>query len=288
MEVIYKIVKSSLIIIGFTIALFLFMLYTNAVFGQSTLGIAPHLSYNLNLCDYSYANSQEEGISIIRLDPNLFNVNLESLQNISSYSTARDYQKMYGADFVINPGMFDMSGNLLGYAKENGILYGKKDLKDGYNVVLLFDVNEKGKQKGYHEFMLLDLELGNSEVRSLYNGSVQGLRMMDSNGRNVWSKQDKRWSVSCIAQDTEGYLYLIHSFIPYEMNDFVDRISNYILLNYNATANGMMYLEGGPEASLSAPRYNLNKHGSYETDFMETCANDTQWSLPNALMFFLK
>jgi hypothetical protein len=47
----------------------------------------------------------------------------------------------------------------------------------------------------------------------------------------------------------------------------------------------MMYLEGGPEASLhvATPGGPVRRVGSYETGFNENDGNTRYWSLPNVL-----
>ncbi len=73
---------------------------------------------------------------------------------------------------------------------------------------------------------------------------------------------------------------MIHSRSPWAMHDFVEMVSE---LNLNLL--GLIYLEGGPEASLYVNGF-TEKHsliGSYETGFFESDDNDRFWPIPNVI-----
>lgn len=73
---------------------------------------------------------------------------------------------------------------------------------------------------------------------------------------------------------------MVHSRSPWTMHDFVEMVSE-----LNLDLLGLIYLEGGPEASLYVngftEKYSLI--GSYETGFYESDDNDRFWPIPNVI-----
>ena len=113
-----------------------------------------------------------------------------------------------------------------------------------------------------------------------YNYVSQSIRMMDCQMGNRWSRQEKYWSVASAGVDREGRLLLFHSRSPWAMHDFVDMV-----LDMGLGLLGMIYLEGGPEASLfiHGSDSTYSRIGSYETGFFESDDNDRFWPIPNVI-----
>jgi hypothetical protein len=113
-----------------------------------------------------------------------------------------------------------------------------------------------------------------------YGTVVQNLRLIRAPGRNVWGKQQRRWSEATVAADRAGRILFIFSRRPYAMNDWNDR-----LLALPLGIIAAMHVEGGPEASLSihAGGVDLDLNGSYETGFYENDDENAQWPIPNLL-----
>ncbi|MEQ9504057.1 MAG: phosphodiester glycosidase family protein [Deltaproteobacteria bacterium] len=117
-----------------------------------------------------------------------------------------------------------------------------------------------------------------------YGTVLQNLRLIRSTngktGKNVWSKQKKRWSEAAVAYDREGRILFVFSRAPYAMWRFNAR-----LLALDLGVIRAFHAEGGPEASLSirSPKLKLHLAGSYETDFNENDDNAEQWPIPNIL-----
>ncbi len=72
----------------------------------------------------------------------------------------------------------------------------------------------------------------------------------------------------------------IHARLAWDLHDFVEK-----LRKLTQGIERAMYLEGGPEASLSvrAGGASLDAVGSYETGFNENTDNARQWELPNVI-----
>lgn len=114
------------------------------------------------------------------------------------------------------------------------------------------------------------------------NGDVmiQNLRLIAGPGKNVWTKQPKRWSEAALAMDRKGRILFLFSRVPMSMWAF-----NRVLLKSGLGVTHAQHLEGGPEASLSirSKAVNLDLCGSFETGFVEDDSNRHQWRLPNVL-----
>ena len=74
----------------------------------------------------------------------------------------------------------------------------------------------------------------------------------------------------------------MHSRTPYRMT-----VLNRMLAAPELGLRGMIYLEGGPEASLfvEAEGASVREIGSWEDGFYESDDNHVFWDLPNVLAF---
>ena len=104
--------------------------------------------------------------------------------------------------------------------------------------------------------------------------------MMSVDGRNVSSKQPNMWSEVAIGEDKDGNILFIHCRSPYTMHDFATE-----MMRLPINLEKMMHLEGGWEASLYLDYFDtqINKVGSYETDWNENDDNDRFYHLPNVI-----
>jgi hypothetical protein len=80
--------------------------------------------------------------------------------------------------------------------------------------------------------------------------------------------------------DEKGNVLLISTRSPYTIRQFSE-----ILLSLPLAIKNVMYLEGGPEASLylDANGKKIERIGSYETGFWESDNNEQFWPLPNVI-----
>jgi hypothetical protein len=137
------------------------------------------------------------------------------------------------------------------------------------------------KRAGLPAAELVDLDTPGTEGRLTGYGTViQNLRLIRAPGRNVWGKQERRWSEAAVAADEAGRILFIFSRRPYTMDELNDT-----LLALPLGIKTAMHVEGGPEASLSihAGGVDLDLNGSYETAFNENDDETSQWPIPNLL-----
>ncbi len=197
-------------------------------------------------------------------------------EGLSPAPDAEAWAKLRGLLAVTNAGMFHPDGSPVGHARTEG------------------QVLTASRRKQYQAFLVLDpVEQGLPAVRMLdpdcddveallprYRTVLQSIRMVDCKGKNRWSAQPRLWSAVVLGLDTQGRLLVIHSRSPYRMHDFVG-----VLQKLPLGVARLMYLEGGPEASLhvAAPGRTVRRVGSFETGFNENDENREYWALPNVL-----
>ncbi len=217
-------------------------------------------------------------VSVLKIDPKYYEFTLLcASQHDKKRRTADQWAEKFGLTAAINAGMYqeDMLTNV-GYMKNfkhinNG--YFRKD----YNSIFAFNPIDPSLKK------VQILDRGCQDIRKAmnqYKTLIQNIRMIDCKQKNVWQKQDKKWSTAAIAIDNAGNVLFIHSRSPYSVHDF-----NNFLLKSGLDIYNAMYVEGGPEASLyiSDKGIKIEKMGSYETGFTEHNKNAVFWPIPNVI-----
>jgi hypothetical protein len=150
-------------------------------------------------------------------------------------------------------------------------------LTPDFNLVLAF--NRRGAD--VPAVQIIDIKCQHfDKLRRRYETMVQSLRMADCKGRNRWGVSYKKWSTVAIGQARDGKMLLIHARSPYPVHTLVA-----MLLKLPLKLRTLMYLEGGPEATLylNAGGVRFEKVGSYETGFHENDSNKDAWALPNVI-----
>jgi len=220
----------------------------------------------------------EARLHVVRIDPARAELRaVMASEHDGKRRRARDWCLDFGLAVAINLGMYqqDRLSNV-GYAR-NGEHVNNAHWASTYKSVLGFGPKPDVSPAA----LIVDLdEEGSHEQLDGYGTVVQNLRLLKSPGRNVWSKQERRWSEAAIAIDGEGRILFLFSREPYTMWDF-----NRMLLSTPLDVKRAMHAEGGPEASLSihAGGVDLDLSGSFETGFNENNDNPRQWSIPNVL-----
>lgn len=209
-------------------------------------------------------------ITIVKMNPKHFTFDIVG----GKFQTAEQWSKE-GYVAVINPGMYDVNFKNLGYMMNYSVAYNSKLNKD--NAILALNP----KDNSIPTAQIIDLKHQDwSVLKHKYHSYTQSIRMVDINGYNRWALRESKWSLAVVAIDKQGNLLFIHSRSPYQVNVFIN-----ILLDSPFNIKNMMYLEGGPEASLYV-NYNgtlVKQFGSYETDFNENNYNNHFWRIPNVI-----
>lgn len=218
-------------------------------------------------------------ISVVRVDPALFELRLLSakLLELEAPLPAPDWAARYGALAVINASMFREDGlTSVGHMRTGEAFNNRAWNKD--NAVFVAQPRDPALPAA----QILDRACENAGALSRsYGVAIQNIRMLDCGRRNVWAQQPRRWSTAAVGQDGSGRILLIHARSPWSTHDLID-----ILLLLPLDLRRLMYVEGGPEASLYAKvagQVELEAVGSFETGFFENDGNQRFWPLPNVL-----
>ncbi|MEM7105944.1 MAG: phosphodiester glycosidase family protein [Bacteroidota bacterium] len=224
------------------------------------------------------ASVGDSKISILKIDPEVYKFELLSAKiKGRENKTVEEWADDFGLIAVINAGMFqtDYKTNV-GFMKNYDFINNSHMQKD-YNLMAAFN----RKSDNVAPFQLIDLECQPwEEWKNKYNSYTQSIRMIDCNQENKWSKQERFWSMITIGTDQAGNVLFVFTRTPYRVHDFTNMI-----LQLPLNIDRLMYLEGGPEASLFV-KYKgkeVKKMGSYESGFNQADDNYHFWSLPNVI-----
>ncbi len=225
-------------------------------------------------------------IHILRIDPKSYDFFLECAtepKNNFKSRTVEEWcvQKKFLA--AINAGMFD------GYdpsKPDHSFMCNRGYMKSFFHVNSSVVTKDRGaicfspKVDSVPAFQVADTQNCTTldKLKSQYNCVIQGIRMVDCKQQLRWQKGTKRWSVCLMGMDKAGNALFIHSRSPYTMYDFIGMLQKLPL-----DLSTLIYLEGGPEASLyiDSNGTTMKRWGSYETGFNEDDKNDHFWNLPN-------
>jgi hypothetical protein len=224
-------------------------------------------------------------VTVVRVDSARYQARLLSakLLGLSEGLTAPDWAERQGAQAVavaiINASMFQADGvTSIGYMRDGERANNPRWSKD--NAVFAAGP----LRKALPETRILDRTCeGWEELSKQYRVLVQNIRMLDCEGRNTWAAGTRKWSTASVGTDGEGRVLLVHARSPFTTHDFVDALR---ALPLGLTR--LMYVEGGPEASLYVKvgaRVAVSETGSFETGFFENDENHAYWPLPNVLAF---
>lgn len=117
-----------------------------------------------------------------------------------------------------------------------------------------------------------------------YRVVAQGFRLLTCTGKVTWSEGPRIWSHAVLGFDHAGHPLLIHCRTPYGTAAFTR-----ILAGLPLDLDRLMYLEGGPEATLAVDAgagptaRDSVWYGSYETGFWPSDDNDHPWPIPNVI-----
>ena len=217
-------------------------------------------------------------VTVVRVDVAVRPVRLLSAktEGHASEPTAEQWAGLHGLVAVTNAGMFHPGGEPVGLARSEGRELNPTRRKDYRTFLVLHP-----KEKGLPPVQLLDGACDDVDALLPRYGTVlQSIRMVDCKGRNTWQPQPRQWSTAALGIDSRGRLLMLHARSPYRTHDFVQVVQRLPL-----KLSRMMYLEGGPEASLhiASPGNTVRRMGSYETGFNENDFNTRYWALPNVL-----
>ncbi len=270
-------ISSSVLIFSLSISLILFIAHD----GMSQNSTWRKLDEGLFLGQFNpfyETPSKESKITIAKISPTYYSFKLFCASELGKMRlTPKEWCKKYDLISAINAGMYQQDRlTNVGFMK-NFLHLNNPRLNSAYKAVLAFnrlDLNVP-------EIQIIDLKCQDfDKLKSKYQTFVQNIRMISCTQENVWSKQDKRWSLASLGVDKEGNVLFIFSEAPYSVYDI-----NHFLLSLPISIFNAMYLEGGPEASLylSAPGIELEKMGIYGIGLDESAVRSGAHAIPNII-----
>jgi uncharacterized protein YigE (DUF2233 family) len=182
-------------------------------------------------------------ITIVKIDPKFYSFKLLCASEYGKIrTTAKEWCRRHHLISAINAGMYQEDGiRNVGYMKNFNHINNPK-LNSTYKAVLAFNPIEFNLP----EIQIIDLKCQDFEkLRFKYQTLVQNIRMISCQQENVWSKQDKTWSMAVLGMDKSGNALFIFTDFRYSGYDFANVLLSLPVSIYNA-----MYLEGGQEANL--------------------------------------
>ncbi|MDR3568034.1 MAG: phosphodiester glycosidase family protein [Syntrophobacteraceae bacterium] len=208
-------------------------------------------------------NGDRYAITLVKIDPGAYSFQLLcATEHGKEPLSVKEWAIKHHLVAAVNASMFQADGlTSIDFMKNFGHVNNPRLSRD--NTILAFNPVDKNLP----QVQLIDRECQDfSDLRSKYRSFVQGIRMISCNGRNVWSRQDAKWSMLAMGMDARGNILFLFCRTPGSVHDFIE-----ILLSLPLSLKSAMYLEGGPQASLylSTPKITLEKYctlGGLESD----------------------
>lgn len=221
-------------------------------------------------------------VTVVRVDPRRYVFRLLSakLLGIADNPTTVEWVRRERVAGAINASMFQADHlTALGYMRDGSRMNNPRWNSD--NAVFV----SQPRRPGLPEAAILDrvCDPDAAQRAADYSVVVQSIRMLDCQGNNAWAQQPRRWSTACVGTDGAGRVLLIHVRSPYTTHDLIDTLRALPL-----DLRRLMYVEGGPEASLAVEvdgHVRVSEVGSFETGFHEADDNQLLWPVPNVLAF---
>lgn len=178
----------------------------------------------------------------------------------------------------INAGMFLRNGRSVGYMMQDGRVASNRRVTK-YRGVLGFGP----RRAGVPALSVTGPRCGGTIDRQArrYENVLQAYRMVDCGTPSNWQSR-KRFSAAGFGVDSAGRAVFVHTRTPYRMT-----VLNRMLADPALGIEGMIYMEGGPEASLVVDDggVRVSEIGSYEDGFHESDDNHEFWEVPNIVAF---
>jgi hypothetical protein len=217
-------------------------------------------------------------ITIVKIDPRYYSFKLLCGSEYGNVKmTARRWSMKFNLVSALNAGMFLPDGiTNVGYMKNFNHINSSRWVKN-FNAVLAFNPIDLKLP----DVQIIDLKCHDFQMlKNKYQTLIQGIRMISCQQENVWSKQDKMWTMAIFGMDKNGNALFIFNRSPCSAHDLVDILLSLPISIYNA-----MYLEGGREAQLyfSSKGMDFERIGSYEGGFSENGGPEFAIPIPNVI-----
>ncbi len=233
------------------------------------------LEKGLNYSTIKLKNTQDADLAVLRIDPQRFTFELYSISEAIEHQQAESTQDVSNTSLQSPPAMAHEKPapypqTLEQWAKKHNLLAtinASMYLPDGKTSTGHMrkgaHINNKHIAKGFGAFFLAnplpeykgnipEARLVGRETQDLdtllkqYSTVVQNFRMMDAQGKILWTKEGRKHSIAAIGQNTQGEILFLHCQKALTAHDFVAAI-----LELPLNVQSLMYVEGGVQAGLA-------------------------------------
>ncbi|NOY60152.1 MAG: phosphodiester glycosidase family protein, partial [Calditrichaeota bacterium] len=215
-------------------------------------------------------------VDVVKIDPNYYQLQLLcASQHGHKKRTVKEWCEEFHLTGAINAGMYKMdSMTSVGYMKNFTYLNNDHIVQD-YMAVLAFNP----VHDSLPPVQIIDREFQDFDnLKKGYNSLMQSIRMVDSRGKNVWSRQPQKHTIAALAIDKDGNVLFIFCEQPYGVHDFIN-----FLLERPLAIHNVIYLEGGPPAQFYLKTNDLKIDRKGQDNYHFTSIRSTQYTIPNVI-----
>ncbi len=216
--------------------------------------------YNIKVLDKGFVLYDFQGtykgygyhVYVLKIDPSKYSLQLlmASKLNISPMSL-RAWAERYGLIAVINASMFwEDKRTSTGFMKSKDYI-NQKLIHKKFGGFFVFNP----KVSGVPYATIVEKRNNWKELISKYENVIQNYRMIGKNGKNLWHKDTREYSVSAIAIDKKKNIQFIFSYNPVPIHELCE-----ILLNLPLDISSCLFTEGGGTCGLYI------KYGNFEVN----------------------
>jgi uncharacterized protein YigE (DUF2233 family) len=229
----------------------------------------------------------DDCIDIVRFDPTTHKLRLLTATREPDVKTLPEWVEQHHLSGAVNAGMFHDDLSSVGMLVSGDVRNNEKSNPKfgGYfawDAIAPTSVKTAGKTtakvnsidvfgKGCKGFQVEQLT---KEYRSI----SQSYRLIGCDGEALPWKDPKAYSIAGIGVDRNGWIVTMHARSPHKPVDISATLGQPAV-----NLRGMIFVEGGPEASMIArgdDKLAVSRVGSYETGFVENDDNHVFWKLP--------
>lgn len=224
-------------------------------------------------------------ITLVRVDMRRYRLRFLTEERHGPRRSAPQWMQDESLAGVTNAGMFLPNGRSVGHMVQEGRVASRRRVSR-YRGLLGFATREGGVAdptlavgggpRGRRCNQTVD------EFAATYRNVLQAYNLLDCHGNAVGWRTRGKYSSAGMGVDADGRAVFMHARTPFRMETM-----SQILSEESLGLRGMIYLEGGPEASLivDAEDVHVAEVGSYEDGFNPNDDNRQFWALPNVIGF---
>ncbi len=223
-------------------------------------------------------------ITLVRVDLRRYHLRFLTEERHGNRRSAPRWLRDHRLAGVTNAGMFLPNGRSVGHMVQDGTVASARRVSR-YRGLVGFGLQPG---QGGAPFVVGGGPRGRGcpeqidDFAGRYRNVLQAYALLDCHGNAVPWRNRMRYSAAGFGVDQQGRAVFMHTRTPFRMESLSRMLAAPAL-----GLRGMIYLEGGPEASLvvDAEGQRVAEMGSYEDGFNENDDNRAFWDLPNVIAF---